>query len=572
MPTATDYLYISSVGRSGLWVQLVSNTTGLAYVSTAATDNYGKYSISAPAGTYTLYTGSSPTGPWAPSGDTNYVVSDPFDKTFVANPPIGSYGSKSNVVVAPTNVNLQVQGADMSGGTTSDAAWIAAKAALPSGGGKVYVPPGLPTFANPLDLPSNVTLEGDGQGGTTVRTASATGDVITATGVSKAKIKYLSLDSTVTRTAGNAIKFSGASQCDVEYVDMANQFVGVEIDGASSVIRVSKGKWINFVPTNGIGALIQGGNDHYFSEVVIDNPNASQPFAGMRVLAVSGLWVRDIDFIHSGKGFLSDPGAGQTVEALWMTACAFDTCSDRGIYLRPASATAVMDSLHWIGCWAASNTADGLLLDSAAGASVGAIRFVALRLIDNGQHGANLFSSVYSDVDFDNCDFSGNSNPNHGGTSGLSSGVHVAAGVSGWSVRNSRSRPMANRLNSQAWGILVDAGASANYTIENNDVRGNVTGGISDGGTGVGRWVKANKGYAPVSRSGAAGASPWTYTNNDGYPEILMLTAVNGLSAMTYKGTAAAITLGIPYYLNPDDSMVLTWATTAPTIQIIPVQ
>jgi hypothetical protein len=46
--------------------------------------------------------------------------------------------------------------------------------------------------------------------------------------------------------------------------------------------------------------------------------------------------------------------------------------------------------------------------------------------------------------------------------------------------------------NTQGWGIIVNAGPSNNYIIDFNDTRGNVTGGLSDAGTGATKAVRGN--------------------------------------------------------------------------------
>jgi hypothetical protein len=59
----------------GVWVRLVSNTSGLAYISTAATNANGLFTIiQVPADVYTVYTGPTSSGAWTGTGDANYIV------------------------------------------------------------------------------------------------------------------------------------------------------------------------------------------------------------------------------------------------------------------------------------------------------------------------------------------------------------------------------------------------------------------------------------------------------------------------------------------------------------------
>src|SRR5262252_8634818 len=81
MPTFSDYLYAQTAGAvqhvDNVWVQLVSNSTGIAYVSTAVTGPpaaHGLFTITAPSGLYTVNTGPTSAGPWTATGDGNYPV------------------------------------------------------------------------------------------------------------------------------------------------------------------------------------------------------------------------------------------------------------------------------------------------------------------------------------------------------------------------------------------------------------------------------------------------------------------------------------------------------------------
>lgn len=78
--TVTDYIEAASgasvVIKQGLWVQLTNNSTATAYVSQAATDATGKFTVAGvPIGQYTVATGPTNTGPWTGTGNASYTVS-----------------------------------------------------------------------------------------------------------------------------------------------------------------------------------------------------------------------------------------------------------------------------------------------------------------------------------------------------------------------------------------------------------------------------------------------------------------------------------------------------------------
>lgn len=71
-----------------------------------------------------------------------------------------------------------------------------------------------------------------------------------------------------------------------------------------------------------------------------------------------------------------------------------------------------------------------------------------------------------------------------------------------------------------------------------------------------------------------AGASPWTYTNNDGFPEALILTTVAGTTAISWKGIAGQpITANaFPWIVAPGEAgLVVTWSGSAPTLTKCPL-
>lgn len=86
--------------------------------------------------------------------------------------------------------------------------------------------------------------------------------------------------------------------------------------------------------------------------------------------------------------------------------------------------------------------------------------------------------------------------------------------------------------------------------------------------------IISNQGYNPVATSSVtAGASVWTYTNNDGYDEVMQLSTAGGISAETCNGVSGwSITVGTSSCtLPPGGTMVVTWATTAPVYEKVPL-
>lgn len=79
--TISQYLYQNVSGTvqvlTGTWIRLLNNFSAATFVSTAATDSNGFYTVnSVPAGSYTIQTGPSNTGPWTSTADVNFIVSE----------------------------------------------------------------------------------------------------------------------------------------------------------------------------------------------------------------------------------------------------------------------------------------------------------------------------------------------------------------------------------------------------------------------------------------------------------------------------------------------------------------
>lgn len=68
----------------------------------------------------------------------------------------------------------------------------------------------------------------------------------------------------------------------------------------------------------------------------------------------------------------------------------------------------------------------------------------------------------------------------------------------------------------------------------------------------------------PSDTTVSAGASVWTYTNGDASPEMLMLNTVGGITLWTCVGQNIATSQNSSCWLNPNQSMSVTWATNAP--------
>lgn len=94
---------------NAVWVRLVSNTTGQAYVSASASDAAGNFSVpGVPPGSYQIQTAPASTGPWTPSPTQRYTGEDEPDSTFRAALTPASVGAATTAEQTFSVPGLQV--------------------------------------------------------------------------------------------------------------------------------------------------------------------------------------------------------------------------------------------------------------------------------------------------------------------------------------------------------------------------------------------------------------------------------------------------------------------------------
>lgn len=387
---------------------------------------------------------------------------------------------------AATNGNLTVYNVKdppylaVGNGVANDAGAIqsALTACGASGGGVVYLPPGTYNVASTLSIANpGVHLRGSGTTGTLVRTTSPTADIINVTAW-ETSVRELRLDSTVTRTAGSAIRMSSVHQSVVDGVNMRNQFNGINMVSDTATIFISNGYWSNFRP-GGVGLWVQDSNDQFISNIVMEQADyeANVPTAGIRIQRSGGIWVTNVDVIRMGVGLLVDPPASKPV--YWMTflAAFFDGCTS-GIMIRPQFGCPGVLGCTFTSCWTSTSVNDGVLLDGTL-ATIDGMQFLGHRSFNNGRDGFRVMGSGTSNWWIDASGFSGNSRS----ASNVADGVRVVGAHGYFAIRNSKCGPQAGYFNTQRYGVYVDSG-SFSYMITGCYTSGNVSGGhIAPGGT-----------------------------------------------------------------------------------------
>ncbi len=392
------------------------------------------------------------------------------------------------ILVGPTMVNLQGEGADMSGAVACDSIFTAAKAKLPTGGGILYAPQGILSTTAGLVVPSGVSFIGEGGGHAFPEVRNAPVTQINYTGASNAAAIVLSTD-----TTKPYIGTISGFQVQAEYL-AGIAFKILEAGGALFMDINCMNSTADCVLLQPTGAL--GGHLYLctFDRVMGHDCNGN----AWRI-----------------NGFSAGAGA--------ITLNTFLNC-------RYSANGGTPVSLNYQQ-FADTNVHVGGRVEANVATMTGAIFNSQAPTVDS-----QVYSNRFLGVTFD--------------------GTSLAAQTA-----------VIQNENTQFINLMLGTSFGGGWTTTLSLPH---TSASTAGGSGI--YVDMSSGYTPVKRSVTAGASVYTYKNQDGYQEVFMLTTVGGLTAMSYKGQAgASIVIGVPFVLNPGDTMALTWITTAPVFEIIPM-
>jgi len=257
-----------------------------------------------------------------------------------------------------------------------------------------------------------------------------------------------------------------------------------------NIIRPTKTYFDNIevLDSNYIAIEVDGGNDTYFSNVLIDTSRgylgaeAERGF-GVLIKRTEGLWLDKIEALDSKIGILLSPSAGSYIKYVFVSDSAFDTNSDFGLAI-DCYAGGELHSVNFNNCWFASNGAQptedgfgrGIKIDAGSGSvdNLTQINFNQCRVFNNGQHGAELNNC--RNISFNNCEFAGNGNKEVGSYDGLFVGVDV----DNLRINGGYYGATAGFTATQRYGINHSSGTSSGAIITGVFAGGNLTGGIND--------------------------------------------------------------------------------------------
>lgn len=381
--------------------------------------------------------------------------------------------------------NVINYGADPTGSADSTTAVSNAIAAA-TNGGVIYFPAGTYKVSAININTSGITLLGAGQSATVLAPSTTTGDfILVGNGTNNphaVTIANLWIQPSAARTGGSTVRIRNGHNIVVENVSFwGTHYVGISLEGGS-------GQYIYYVKSceinNCTAEAISIGNSaaSVVQEVFIQDTTISSSGNGIFIFNGSGVYCTNVSILAcTSNGFGTYPGSGQYAQYVRCYNVLCDTCGGYGFQIGDNGGK--INLVEFVNCWGSSNANYGF---NAGSSNINGLSIKGGTFTNNQQWGIVLGAGTNHLID--GAMVSSNSQS----LSGSAGGIGVAGGVSGFTIVNCMSGSVGQATNQQGWGILVNAGSSNNYIIQNNRCPGNLTAGTTDGGTGTNKAVGNN--------------------------------------------------------------------------------
>lgn len=431
-------------------------------------------------------------------------------------------------------------------GTTDDtAAFQAAHDALPTNGGDVFVPPGTYKLSSAVTFSKPTCLYGAGVKSTTLKTSSATSDVLVFD-CAYCTVENMGFDSSATRTAGSYVRITiNCIRSRVRDFLMVGGFVGITavcadtlwIENGDIFDTATAGYGIRFIG-DGVTAA---GNDLYVSRVTMSGAS-NVATAGIQITNNGAINITDCDIIRHGSCLLINPGSGEVASAIYVMNSYLDSATN-GAVIDPAAGGTVAQC-HFIGCWMGAHSGHGIIIGSTG--TIRGVEFNGVQVFSNVTRGVFLGGGL--DINFIGGAICGNTGD----------GVTVSANVSDWhflGVRIGNGYGKSGNAN----GIVVSAGTSNRWSIIGCDVSGNTTANLVDGGTGLVKKVSDNFGLGGTTAAITVTASPFSYAAGN-KPEVIYIRG-GTVSSVTVEGIQVHAQSNVTVYLRSAASVVVTYSS-----------
>lgn len=412
------------------------------------------------------------------------------------------------------SVSVKDFGAVGDGVTDDTAAIQAAIDSLPNGG-TVQLPSGSYKVSSQIQIQKPISLIGS-LGNTFLLSNMTTGAVLSLNTSSAwsfdtgPTISGIVFKSSVVRSSGEFIKSNAVYYVTVKDCQFLNGVTGILHTGiATNVFYVSNCIFANNTGKNIIidsvttgGPAAQGSTDITLKNLTIKGQSSVlQSLAGISISSCGSGVISNVSTLHCGNGLELIPnGTSSRIQALFVSDSYFDSGNKYGIFISGGFVNLVKFSQ----VWACSNTQGGIIVSGTVTAPVQQIDFVSVQACGNtsasGGSGNGLYIEQHAtNINVFGCSFGGNT----------ANGIAVASGITDFKVTNSTCGDTGEFAGNSQWGIFIASGASNSYVVSGNNLFGNTTGALFDGGTGTNKTVYPNIGVGTAITTNSVPATDW---------------------------------------------------------------
>lgn len=343
-------------------------------------------------------------------------------------------------------------------------------------------------FSGNVAIPSGKHLKflGGGENKSIVQITSATADFFTC-GDWYQEFEGLQFSASVVRSAGAFINSGNNVGIRVVNCQMVAPFNGIVFTGGSSAGNLALIDKCNITNAVNFSVQVDGQNANMLiNNLTCDCSPASA--VHVEVNQCGSLLLSNCDLIRATNNMRLNPDSGtKGVFSVYCTNVFFDTAAGSSVKYQGAGTTNIQRS-KYVNCWFSSSV-QGIEFASTATMLPTAIDFVNCDIYFNSVNG--ILANGVQDFSLDNCRIAQNA------TAGLNINASTGA-VTKFNVQNNTIGPTAGAT-ANGTGILINAGTYGGYIITGNNVAGNTTSNINDGGSVTGfnqKQVQDNVGQA----------------------------------------------------------------------------
>jgi hypothetical protein len=377
------------------------------------------------------------------------------------------------------------------------------------------------------------------------------------------KITNIKFAVSIAQTSGDYIQILNSDHTVLDSISIESAYRAITVVDSFDTklshlyIRNSQNIDVYLYGSTGLSTI-----ETYISNSTFEGVSGNLTKTGLLIESgTSGVYVSNADFTQGSLGVQINhtvqPSAVHRPEWLFFVNTLCDTNALFGWAF-----SANVAGVYLTQCWASTAGQVGFAINN--GTTVFLNGCIAQ---NNGQHGVSITGNAV-EVHVNGGIFACNSTS----SGAIYHGINVGTGVSKFSIKNARCGNVSalNLPGQQSVGIYVNAGASDDYQIINNNCMSNVTSALVSLGTGVNKSISGNLGFNPrgyLTPQPAMPASTVAYTNNIGIDaDVYVSGGTVSIIETNFKG-AGWVTIGTTSGLVrvPANTAIRITYSSAPT-------